>query len=133
MYYNCIYIRNFFSSRSSSVPSLFVSEHTQVTLNPKDDDILLMISDFKKEIGKGVEFKKFVAKARSSLGKLLSDFSASTPTLRTVSFFVTNRVYIHNHGFFVYFRDQLPKPIDVRLQVHSNPVDSFLHPLRISS
>ena len=84
-------------SRSSCVPSLFVSEHTQVTANPRDPGTLEMIREFKKEIGKGIEFKKFVAKARSSLGKLLADSSKTTPNLKTV--ILKKNIYITKKGF----------------------------------
>ena len=71
------------------LPSLFVTEQTEITKNPSEPNPSKFFEEIQVEVGAGLEGAKFIDQARLRLRKLLSGINAKIPYSPTIS----NRKY----------------------------------------
>ena len=67
------------------IPSLFVTEQTEITKNPSDPNSSKVLKEIQMEVGAGLQGAKFIEQARFRLSKLLSGITAKLPYSPIVS------------------------------------------------
>ena len=72
LYFRNLQWRSFSSNNAGSIPALYVTEQSQITTNPREEEPRNLVRDILNEIGNGLERRKFIAQAKNRLSKLLS-------------------------------------------------------------